>query len=86
MRALAGHHLLRLLGVLCAAAGLFAWIALAWRATSNLDSVTPQSGEGGRLMAWAVTGTVLMIVGAVILHLAVDATEREVREERTPPH
>ena len=86
MRTLASYHILRILGGLCAASGLFAWLALAWRATSNIDSVTPESGEGGRLMAWAVTGTVLMIVGAVILHLAVDAAERDGRGERTPPH
>lgn len=77
--------MLRLLGGLCAAAGLLAWIGVAWEAISDLDGVTPQSDKGGRLMVWALTGTVLMIVGMVLLHVAADAAEREETEDGTPP-
>jgi len=85
MRRSAGHHVLRLLGVLCAVVGVLAWIGLAGKAISDLDGVTPQSDAGERLMVLALTGTVLMIVGAVLLHVAEDASEREGREGRTPP-
>ena len=85
MRSSTGHLFLRLLGGLCAAAGFLAWIGLLWRASSDLDGVTPQSDEGGRLMVWALVGTVLMICGAIVLHLAQDAAERDDREEPGPP-
>ena len=85
MRSTLGQHLLRLLGVLCAVAGFLAWIGLAWKAFSDIDGVTPESDEGGRLMIWAVTGTVLMILGMVLLHLAPDEAEPGAPEERTPP-
>jgi hypothetical protein len=85
MRAPAGHHVLRLLGGLCATAGFIAWVALAWKASSSRDGVTPQGDEGGRLLVWGLTGTVLMIVGAVLLHFAVDAVDRHKQDERTPP-
>jgi hypothetical protein len=77
MRASAGQRLLRVLGVLCAAAGVLAWIGLAWQAVARLDEVTPEGDEGGRLLAWGLTGTVLMIVGMVVLHAAADASRRE---------
>ncbi len=48
---------------------------MAWKAVSDMDGVTPQSGEGGRLMAWAVTGTVLMIAGTIVLHVAHGGSE-----------
>ena len=85
MRASAGHHLLRLLGGLCAAVGVLAWIGLAWTATSDRDAVTPQGDEGGRLMVWALTGTVLMIAGALLLHLAPDGSDDEERGDPSPP-
>ena len=66
-------------------AGVLAWIRLAWEAISGLDGVTPQSDEGGRLMVWALAGTVLMVVGVLILHVAADAPEDEEQEGRTPP-
>lgn len=81
----AGHLLLRWLGGLCATAGLLAWIGLAWRAISDLDGVTPEGEEGGRLLGWGLTGTVLMIVGMILLHLAVIASEGEDQEELGPP-
>lgn len=65
-----GRPILLLLGGLCATAGFLAWVALGWRAFSNLDGVTPQSDEGGHLMVWALTGTVVMILGMVLLHVA----------------
>lgn len=80
----AGNHILRILGGLCATAGFLAWIGLIWRAVSDLEGVTPQSDGGAQLMTWALTGTVLMIVGMVLLHLTQRATEREEPEERTP--
>ena len=86
MRTPAGHHVLRLLGGLCAAAGVLAWVGLAWKASSSLDGVTAQGDEGGRLLAWGLTGTVLMIVGAVLLHFAVDPSEAEEQDEHAPPH
>ena len=84
-RTSAGPLVLRLLGGLCAAAGFLAWVGLAWRAIADLDGVTAQGDEGGRLMRWALTGTLLMILGTVLLHVAADATERDEQEERTPP-
>ena len=81
MRSSAGHHLLRLLGVLCSTAGFLAWVGLAWKAISDLDDVTPESDEGGRLMVWALSGTLLMILGMVLLHLAQDVAEREASED-----
>ena len=77
MRLPAAHHALRLLGVFVATLGLFAWIVLAWKAVANLDEVSPRSEEGGRLMAWALSGTGLMIAGLVLLHFAESASEEE---------
>jgi uncharacterized membrane protein YidH (DUF202 family) len=70
MRSSPGQHFLILIGGLVAMAGLLAWIGVAWRAIADLDSVTPEGAEGGRLMLWALTGTVLMILGMIILHFA----------------
>jgi hypothetical protein len=85
MRAPVGHQLLRLLGGLCSAVGVLAWIRLAWAALSDPDGVTPQSDAGGRLMLWALTGTVLMIAGVLLLHFAPDGPEDEQRGDRSPP-
>lgn len=84
MRRSPGHYLLILVGGLCAAAGVLEWIRLFWKAVSELDTVSPEGGEGGRLLVWAVTGTVLMILGIVLLHVALDAAERREREEGAP--
>ena len=64
----AGPKVLRLLGALCATAGALAWIRLAWNAVTLLDEVAPQGDQGTRLLTWGVTGTVLMVVGMVLLH------------------
>lgn len=85
MRSSSGQLLLRLIGGLCATAGFLAWIGVAWKAISDIEGVTPQSGLGGRLMLLAVTGTVLMIVGMVILHVAQVAAERTAQGEDSPP-
>jgi hypothetical protein len=85
MRASVGPLLLRLLGGLCAVVGVLAWVGLAWKASSNPDAVTPQSEEGGSLMVWALFGTVLMIVGALLLHVAPDGAEDGEQEGRGPP-
>jgi len=66
-------------------AGLVAWIGLAWSVFADPEAVTPQSDAGGRLMTRALLGTVLMISGAVLLHLAQSAAEREAEEEHDPP-
>ncbi len=84
MRSSAGQHFLRLVGGLLTAAGLFAWIGLIWTAFSDFDSVTPQSDEGGRLMRRALTGTLLMILGMVILHLGQDADESDTEDDQPP--
>lgn len=75
MRASAGQTLLRLLGVLCAAGGFVAWIALAWKGFSEPDLATPEGEAGGRFLAWALVGTVAMIVGGIFLHLAARAED-----------
>lgn len=80
MRLSPGHYFLRLLAGLFAAAGFLAWIGVAWRAFSGIDNITAQSDEGGRLMSWALAGTVLMIVGMVLLHVAADAADRDRQE------
>jgi hypothetical protein len=85
MRGSVGHLLLRLLGGLCATAGVLAWIRVAWTATSNLDDLTLESGVGERLLVLGLTGTVLMIVGAVLLHVAAAAPEHGGHEEPAPP-
>ncbi len=66
----AGQVFLRIAGAACATAGVFGWVGLLWKAVSVLDDVTAQSDEGGRLMAWALTSTLLMILGFVLLHIA----------------
>ncbi len=85
MRTSAGNLFLRLAGGLLGVVGFLAWIGVAWRAVADVESVTPQGEEGGRLMVWAVTGTVLMIGGTILLHLAADASEREERKDGTGP-
>jgi len=84
MRTSAGQPILRLLGSLSATVGFLAWIVLAWKAISNLDGLTPQSDEGARLMVWAVTGTVLMIVGLGLLQVAAVVAQRDEPEGGTP--
>lgn len=78
------RRFLRFLGGLCAALGGVAWIALVWEAGSDLDGVTPQSDGGGHLMGRALTGTLLMIAGMVILHLAAETPEQEEERRRRP--
>jgi hypothetical protein len=85
MRVRNGRHLLQLLGVLLATAGVLAWIGLAGQAISDPEGVTPQSDEGGSRMAWALAGTVLMIAGLLVLHVAPDGPEEGARDDRTPP-
>ncbi len=63
--------------VLSTIAGLLAWVALAWKALSDSDSVTPQSEEGGFMMVLALGGTILMILGMIVLHFVEDAVENE---------
>lgn len=75
VRASAGNLCLRVLGGVCSAAGGLAWVVLGWKAVEGIDRVTPQGEEGGRLMVWAVTGTLLMIGGMVLLHVASAAEE-----------
>ena len=65
-----GQVVLRLLGGASALAGVFAWIRVGWKAISDLDAITAEGAEGGRLVVWGLTGTVLMIVGVVLLHVA----------------
>ncbi len=77
----AGHQVLRFLGGVCGTIGFLAWIALAWKAVAGLEDITPQSEEGGRLMVWALAGTLLMILGTVLLHAAGRVAEGD---ERTP--
>jgi hypothetical protein len=84
MRPSSGHLWLRLLGAVLTVAGFLAWIRLGWKAISDLEEVTPQSAEGGQLMVWALSGTVLMISGMIVLHLPRDAEEREEPEEHGP--
>lgn len=72
----AGQRLLRLLGIACAIAGFGAWVGLAWQAFVSADEITPESDEGGRLMTWALTGTLLMIAGLGLLHVVADAARR----------
>ena len=85
MRAFSKHGLLQLLGALCATAGVLAWIDLAWRAFAEVDRVSPQGEEGGRLLVRGLTGTLLMIAGTVLLHVAANAAEEGEPRERTPP-
>ena len=75
-------RLLRVLGGACAAAGFLAWGGLLWTAIASLEDVTPEGEGGGRLVLLGLTGTLLMIAGMILLHVAADAAERD---ERTPP-
>ena len=70
-----GHRSFRLLGVLCMVGGLCSWGALGWGALKELDRVTPESDVGGRLLAWGLVGTVLMIAGLAFLQIAARAEE-----------
>ena len=65
--------------------GFAAWVAVAWTAFSDIDRVTPESDEGGQLMTWALIGTVMMILGAIFLHLAQGPADRETSDEHRPP-
>jgi len=78
-----GQPVLRVLGGLCATAGVLAWIGLAWTAFADFGTISAESDEGGRLMRWAVGGTLLMILGTVIMHLGANAQEQAEREEST---
>ena len=69
--------LLRLFGSLLAAAGFLAWIALGWKAFTDLEGVTAHSDEGSHLMVWALAGTLLMTLGIIVLHFAHALSERD---------
>jgi len=84
MRASVGHHLLRLLGALCATAGVVAWIFVGWTALANLDELTAESGVGERLLLFGLVGTVLMIAGTVLMHVSAGAPDCDGREEPAP--
>ena len=75
MRTSPGQLLLRLLAALFAAAGFSAWIYVAWKALTELDEISPENETGSDLMVWAVSGTVLMIFGAILLHFAAARSE-----------
>lgn len=66
----ARRRLLVALGILCAAFGVVAWFGLAWQALDDLDSISPHTGEGGKLMVWGLVGTVSMILGMILLQAA----------------
>ena len=59
-----------LLGGLLGAAGVASWIVLSWKAIEGFDEISAHSNEGGDLLVWALIGTLLMIVGSVILYVA----------------
>jgi len=65
-------------------AGILAWCFLAWKSIKPLDEVKAHSDEGGSLVIWALTGTVLMIVSMIILQSVEYAAKREASQERTP--
>ena len=77
--------LLRIAGVLCIAAGTWAWGSVAWAALAEIDDLTPQSEAGGRMVGRAITGTVVMIAGMILLHFGQDAAERNQRDEPSSP-
>lgn len=77
MRVPPEHRLLQVFGVLFATAGLVAWIGVAWTGIKNFGEVSAQSDEGGSLMVWAVTGTLLMILGLALLQVEAMAGKRE---------
>lgn len=81
MRPSTGQHLLRLSGGVCGVVGFLAWIAVAWKAFSGLDGVTAENEEGARLLGWALAGTLLMILGTVLMHVAADEAEQALEEE-----
>ena len=75
---------MRLLAALFAAAGFSAWIYVAWKALTELDEISPENETGSDLMVWGVSGTVLMIFGAILLHFAAARSEHgELPEEST---
>lgn len=67
---------------LCVATGMASWLIMAWKAVTGLENVTPQSDTGGSLMGWAVSGTLLMITGMIMLHFAADMAEETRQEEK----
>lgn len=85
MRGSVGNLLLKVLGALCAAGGLVTWVALAWTAFTQPDVATPRGSEGGRLLGWALVGTIVMIVGMILLHVAAQAAERGGHDDGAAP-
>jgi len=81
MRAPDSLLVLRVLCGLCAGAGFIAWIGVAWKIVTDLDSVTPQSEEGGSTLTWALSSTLLLIFGMIIFHLVAHTAEEEESEE-----
>lgn len=72
---------LLLIAGLCVTAGMGTWLFLAWTAVMDIDSVTPQTEMGGSMMNWAVSGTLLMMGGMILLHFAADLAEQTEPEE-----
>jgi len=72
-----GRTFVLLLGGLCAVAGIAAWIVLGWKALAEIDGIEAHSAAGGRLIVWGLTGTLLMIAGSVILHIAQPREDQE---------
>ena len=69
--------LLVILGSLCCTAGFVAWVAFGWKAVEELDNVDAEGELGTQLMKWGVTGTVLMIVGMIFLHVVQSQAEQD---------
>lgn len=77
-----GPLLLRVVAGLLVLAGLLVWGGLAWTAVTQLDELSSKGEQGRDLMARALLGTVLMILGMIVLHFAADATERIEQRDR----
>ena len=68
--------LLRLLALLLAGGGLFAWARVVWLVPSDLGEVSAESEVGGEMVTLLLLGTTLMILGMIAQHFAQDAKER----------
>ena len=80
MRSPIKNRLVSVLGALLSIVGFLLWVRLGWEAVSGIEDASPQSTEGGRLMAWALGGTLLMVAGMIVLHVAVADPEQEAEE------
>ncbi len=43
---------------------------MAWKGAASIDEIEAHSDEGSSLLVWALVGTLLMIVGGMIMHIA----------------